>query len=282
MAMINCPECGKEISDKANKCVYCGKVLSEEENIQQGIRCSECGEILSNNDKICPKCGCPVDEETSEKDLKKPQQVEVTKIKVTANTKKMIIGIVAAIAVCFLGLVGYKAYSNNKAEKNYQQTYNEYISNLRQVQILMISGGSDAEKMCNLTARVWSNAIYEKRDDETDMYTRPDGFFVSDFNDALQNLWDDSDIENTLAGIESNQDSVKAMMKKLQNPPEKLDKCYDTVSDLYESYKVLTDLAVNPTGNYTTFTSNKSNAVSDFMASYEKLDSQIPEKIEEK
>lgn len=280
--MINCPECGKEISDKANKCVYCGKVLSEEENIQQGIRCSECGEILSNNDKICPKCGCPVDEETSERDLKKPQQVEVTKIKVTANTKKMIIGIVAAIAVCFLGLVGYKAYSNNKAEKNYQQTYNEYISNLRQVQILMISGGSDAEKMCNLTARVWSNAIYEKRDDETDMYTRPDGFFVSDFNDALQNLWEDSDIENTLAGIESNQDSVKAMMKKLQNPPEKLDKCYDTVSDLYESYKVLTDLAVNPTGNYTTFTSNKSNAVSDFMASYEKLDSQIPEKIEEK
>lgn len=282
MAMINCPECGKEISDKAKKCVYCGKVFSEEENIQQGIRCSECGEILSNNNKICPKCGCPVDEETSEMDLKKPQQVEVTKIKVTANTKKMIIGIVAAIAVCFLGLVGYKAYSNNKAEKNYQQTYNEYISNLRQVQILMISGGSDAEKMCNLTARVWSNAIYEKRDDETDMYTRPDGFFVSDFNDALQNLWEDSDIENTLAGIESNQDSVKAMMKKLQNPPEKLDKCYDTVSDLYESYKVLTDLAVNPTGNYTTFTSNKSNAVSDFMASYEKLDSQIPEKIEEK
>mgnify|MGYP004513118767 CR=1 FL=1 len=282
MAMINCPECGKEISDKAKKCVYCGKVFSEEENIQQGIRCSECGEILSNNNKICPKCGCPVDEETSEMDLKKPQQVEVTKIKVTANTKKMIIGIVAAIAICFLGLVGYKAYSNNKAEKNYQQIYNEYISNLRQVQILMISGGSDAEKMCNLTARVWSNAIYEKRDDETDMYTRPDGFFVSDFNDALQNLWDDSDIENTLAGIESNQDSVKAMMKKLQNPPEKLDKCYDTVSDLYESYKVLTDLAVNPTGNYTTFTSNKSNAVSDFMASYEKLDSQIPEKIEEK
>lgn len=282
MAMINCPECGKEISDKAKKCVYCGKVFSEEENIQQEIRCSECGEILSKNDKICPKCGCPVDEETSEIDLKKPQQVEVTNIKVTANTKKMIIGIVAAIAICFLGLVGYKAYSNNKAEKNYQQTYNEYISNLRQVQILMISGGSDAEKMCNLTARVWSNAIYEKRDDETDMYTRPNGFFVSDFNDALQNLWEDSDIENTLAGIESNQDSVKAVMKKLQNPPEKLDKCYDTVSDLYESYKVLTDLAVNPTGNYTTFTSNKSNAVSDFMASYEKLDSQIPEKIEEK
>ena len=24
MAMINCPECGKEISAKANKCPYCG------------------------------------------------------------------------------------------------------------------------------------------------------------------------------------------------------------------------------------------------------------------
>ena len=32
MAIINCPECGKEISDKAEKCIYCGKVF--EENIE--------------------------------------------------------------------------------------------------------------------------------------------------------------------------------------------------------------------------------------------------------
>ena len=30
MAMIKCPECGQEISNKAKKCVHCGKVIIEE------------------------------------------------------------------------------------------------------------------------------------------------------------------------------------------------------------------------------------------------------------
>lgn len=32
MALINCPECGKEISDKAKCCIHCGYPLSEIEN----------------------------------------------------------------------------------------------------------------------------------------------------------------------------------------------------------------------------------------------------------
>jgi len=30
MALMNCPECGKEISDKAKICIYCGYPLEEE------------------------------------------------------------------------------------------------------------------------------------------------------------------------------------------------------------------------------------------------------------
>ena len=33
MALINCPECGKEISDNANKCVNCGCPIIKYENI---------------------------------------------------------------------------------------------------------------------------------------------------------------------------------------------------------------------------------------------------------
>ena len=29
MAIINCPECGKEISDKSETCIYCGYPLKE-------------------------------------------------------------------------------------------------------------------------------------------------------------------------------------------------------------------------------------------------------------
>ncbi|MFG6330687.1 MAG: zinc ribbon domain-containing protein [Lachnospiraceae bacterium] len=281
MAMIQCPECGQEISDKAKKCIHCGKVFVEEKPINEEIKCSECGAVLAETDEICPNCGCPVEKIVKQEDTK-PQQVEVASIKMAAKTKKIIIGIIIAIIICVGGGIGYKIYSDNKAEQLYRESYNEYIDNLGQVKILMLSGGSDAESLCNLTLRVWGNAIYEDKDDETDKYTRPNGYFVKDFNEALVNLYVDSETKDNIEGIEGNQVSVKELIKKLQNPPEDLDKCYDTVSDLYEAYKTLTDLAINPSGNYSGFSTKKSDAVSDFMSAYEKLDNQIPEKLKDK
>ena len=32
MALINCPECGKEISDKSKLCVHCGYPINESTN----------------------------------------------------------------------------------------------------------------------------------------------------------------------------------------------------------------------------------------------------------
>lgn len=281
MAMIQCPECGQEISDKAKKCIHCGKVFVEEKPVNEEIKCSECGAVLAETDEICPNCGCPVEKVVKQEDTK-PQQVEVASIKMAAKTKKIIIGIIIAIIICVGGGIGYKIYSDNKAEQLYKESYNEYIDNLGQVQILMLSGGSDAESLCNLTLRVWGNAISKDSDSETDKYTKKDKWNFNDFNTALANLYADSSTTKKVSDIESNQSSVKDLIKKLQNPPEGLDKCYDTVSDLYEAYKILTDLAINPSGSYRDFGTKKSDAVSDFMSAYEKLDNQIPEKLEDK
>lgn len=281
MALIQCPECGREISDKAKKCIHCGKVFIEEQIEKEEIICNECGMILLETDEVCPNCGCPV-ERKADKEESKPQQVEVASIKMTKKTQKIIIGIVIALVLCVGGGIGYKVYSDSKAEQIYREAYNEYITNLERAQMLMLSGGSDAESLCNLALRVWGNSIYEKSDAETDKYTKPRGFFHGDFNDALANLYADSSTMTTVSNIEINKTSVKDLMKKLQNPPEELEKCYDTVSELYESYNMLTDLAVSPSGNYSSFSSNKNDAVSDFMSIYEKLDNQIPEKLDDK
>lgn len=32
MALIKCPECGKEVSDKANACIHCGYPLNEQKD----------------------------------------------------------------------------------------------------------------------------------------------------------------------------------------------------------------------------------------------------------
>ena len=82
MAMINCPECGKEISDKAKKCVYCGHTINEEPVVEK--KCPECGATISDEMEICPNCGCPIEKEKVEE----PQKVEVTNVKLAVDKKK--------------------------------------------------------------------------------------------------------------------------------------------------------------------------------------------------
>ena len=94
MAMIVCPHCGKQISEKARKCVHCGTILIPEEKKY----CTECGAELEEGMTECPNCGCPIDDILRQEPDEKPQKVEVTGVKVTKKTK-VIIGIVAALLV---------------------------------------------------------------------------------------------------------------------------------------------------------------------------------------
>lgn len=60
MALINCPECNKEISDKATSCPNCGYNLPKPEPMFQGIYCPSCLRSSIKLDKpelnICPFC----------------------------------------------------------------------------------------------------------------------------------------------------------------------------------------------------------------------------------
>lgn len=55
MAMIYCPECGKEISDKAVSCPNCGTVVKKK-------FCQHCGEQIDSDCVVCTKCGKQVRE----------------------------------------------------------------------------------------------------------------------------------------------------------------------------------------------------------------------------
>ena len=52
MALIQCPECGQEISDKATTCPHCGTPI---------FVCPECGHISVGNVKFCENCGFATD-----------------------------------------------------------------------------------------------------------------------------------------------------------------------------------------------------------------------------
>lgn len=77
----------------------------------------------------------------------------------------------------------------------------------------MLDGAAEAEESGNLIKQVWYNAIYKKEDEATDKYTKIKNSFVSDFNDALSNLFADSRFSKKISDIEDNQKTVNKLMK---------------------------------------------------------------------
>ena len=106
---------------------------------------------------------------------------------------------IALLVVGGATVFGVTQYQKKKAAEEYAQRVEEYSDNLNLATVTMLTGASDAESSANLIKQVWYNAIYEKRDDETDKYTRPKGYFVSDFNDALGNLYADSSFSSKVS-----------------------------------------------------------------------------------
>jgi hypothetical protein len=58
MALINCPECSKEISDKATMYIHCGYPLVKEAGLTLGLYGVVAGSIGGSNVKMfCNGCG---------------------------------------------------------------------------------------------------------------------------------------------------------------------------------------------------------------------------------
>lgn len=74
MAIIKCPECGHQVSDKAPICPSCGVEIAGKTN-----RCTRCGEIYFRDEHFCPNCHQPVNNQAVEiaQGTNSPQQPTV-------------------------------------------------------------------------------------------------------------------------------------------------------------------------------------------------------------
>lgn len=54
MAIIKCPECGHQVSDRAPVCPSCGVVIAGNIN-----KCARCGEVFFRDEHFCPNCHQP-------------------------------------------------------------------------------------------------------------------------------------------------------------------------------------------------------------------------------
>jgi len=255
MAMITCPNCGEQISNKAKKCVHCGALLLSEEKIV----CEECGTEMEEGMEVCPSCGCPVvkDRETS---TDVPQQVEVTGVRMTKKAKRIAIMAGVVLLMIVAVVIGIGQIQKKKAANEVEKAKKEYATNLNTITYAMLDASSTAEDCGNLIKSVWSNTIYQERDEKTDKYTMPDGDFLSDFNDALGNLFEDSSFSAKEKSISDKQDSINTLMKKMKNPPEEYKEAYDKMQEFYDAYIALTNLATNPSGNLQTYSTSFNEA----------------------
>lgn len=242
MALISCPECGKDISDKVKVCPHCGYPMTPE--AEQGIPSPA------------------------------PQQVEVVSVKVDAKKpKKILAGVLIAVVLIAVCIVAVIITSNQKKAA----ARAEYLDNLRLARSTMLIGAADSEGLCNLTKAVWRDTIYEEYNSDTYLYTHTDGKFNEDFNDSLLALYGDSATINTVNDIKANQETVAEIMRSLQNPPDDLVACSETAEKMYDVYFDFTNLAISPSGSLQTYSDNFSTYDNDFMRYYDKLDTQIPE-----
>lgn len=175
MALIKCPNCGQDISDKAKKCVHCGKILIDDKPATKV--CSDCGKENPIDATECIHCGCPFEEEKAIESA--PVQV-MTEVKPKKNLKKIIIPVVAAVVVIAVGLIVY----NVKVIKP-KNAYNEAMTLLEKGKyndadklLDSISGYKDVKSIKEQVK--YESYVYECVNDWKNWLKNPDSFTLYD------------------------------------------------------------------------------------------------------
>ena len=118
MALISCPNCGKEISDKTSKCIHCGC----EFEILKKKYCDECKKEISADLDICPNCGYSKQNKATKKENKKITKEEPPKKKSPIIWIVLIVIIVLILILVFSG--------SNNAAKN-EKICNNFVTKLQ-------------------------------------------------------------------------------------------------------------------------------------------------------
>ena len=140
---------------------------------------------------------------------------------------------------------------------DYQNSYNMLVES-------MLNDAAYTETLGNLIIKVWHNAIWDTADEETDKFTKVNGEFVTDFNDALDALFSDAEFSKNLLSISANQKQIKEEMKEMLNPPEGYENAFKALENLYNTYITFSNIVLKCNGSLESF-SNEFGAADDDM-----------------
>ena len=246
MALINCPNCNKEISDKAKVCVGCGHQLIDAVGTKKLMNCPECGVAIAGMTDICSNCGYPLN-------LYEIKDDEKSNNKILFKKKWFWTSL-----ICFVLLISIVLFvSNNARTENYNTEICTAVDKIMEV-------SADAENVGNQICSVWNNAIWDKNNESTAKYTST----AKDFNEALSNLFADEEFIGKITAIRDKQNEIDTYLAKLKNPPRRFDDAYDEFKELYYAYSDYADFVISCKGSYNTYTEDLSKKSSALMESY--------------
>ena len=249
MALIICPNCNKEISDKAKFCVGCGYQLINDIDTVKTMNCPECGVVTVGMTDVCSNCGYPLN-------LFELKDNEKSKNKSIFKKKWFWVSI-----ICFVLLISIVLFiSNNARTENYNIEICTAVD-----EIMAVS--AETENVGNQICSVWNNAIFDKDNENTAKYTSG----TKDFNEALSNLFADEEFIGKITAIRDKQSEIDIYLGKLKNPPEKFEDAYDEFKELYYAYSDYVDFVLSCKGSYNTYTENISQKSSTLMDSYREI-----------
>ncbi|MGI6231533.1 MAG: double zinc ribbon domain-containing protein [Prevotella sp.] len=144
MAIIKCPECGRQISDKAPFCPNCGVQIAG-----KIIKCPQCGEVYFRDQEMCPICNHPtpktditptnqvtatpqqsaenaVPQSSTEQSSGAPSETNETDWSQPPVRKRKNHGLVVLICIFLVALVAVLFYFYKQAENTKEQESYEY------------------------------------------------------------------------------------------------------------------------------------------------------------
>lgn len=225
--IVSCPNCGQQLKGDPGSIGTCPKCQTRlqfpegDSNQGEPITCPHCGQVQRYKDGRCINCGKMLSESGSTpkngKDRKKKKN----------KTKVIVLSVILAL------IVGACVWGYKLVQKK------EYIDTLYDFQYNVIFGASAAEDLGNLTRSVWYDAIFEEYDPETWEYVKNEyDDYVSDFNVALQNLSNDSDIKDKKDLITSFQKDATQNIKDLAGGFYSSWYKYPSINEGFESMRV--------------------------------------------
>jgi RNA polymerase subunit RPABC4/transcription elongation factor Spt4 len=102
MALILCKNCGKQISDRAEKCPHCG--YEQKQNTM--IVCPDCGAAISQDIDICPMCGCPIYDNDNKKNEETSKSKKIKKILLLSGLGLSLMALITILIIVAVVIFG--------------------------------------------------------------------------------------------------------------------------------------------------------------------------------